>query len=101
MAVTDSERAAWRSLRLRFIAPLVWGFGGVFALAISLGSPVHKDLPAVIGTVWFVGNFIASLPLIYARCPVCKERYYKNRREALAIIWFTDACRNCGAKPPR
>lgn len=101
MAVSDSEKAAWRSLRIRFVIPLVWGFGGVFLIALLLDRPDLKELPQTVALIWFVGLFLANLPITYARCPACKERYYKNRREALAIFWGTNACRNCGAKPPK
>jgi len=55
MAMSDSEKAGWRSLRLRFIAALAWAFGGMLAIALLLELTELEALPAAIAVVWFVG----------------------------------------------
>lgn len=99
--MSDSEKAGWRSLRLRFIAALAWAFGGMVAIALLQELTELEALPAVIAVVWLVGCIPLALRTSYARCPKCGEFYYRNRREAMPIVWFTYACRNCGTKPPK
>ena|GEM_PF-6896285 len=53
--MSDSEKAGWRSLRLRFIAALAWAFGGMLAIALLLELTELEALPAAIAVVWFVG----------------------------------------------
>lgn len=100
MTAPDSEKALWRPLRIRRIAPLAWVFGGFLVLAPFIGNPDAKDFLEIAAIVWFVGFIVLGMLNTHTRCPRCGLRYYKNRREPFARVFFTKACRNCGARPP-
>lgn len=99
MEKDTSERRPWRSLRRRLIVPVVWGLAGVlaFPLVSDTGRP-EAELALVV--VWTVGLLVLNRRISMAPCPRCGERYYKNPRDAFAVVFFTYACRNCGARPP-
>ncbi|WP_313051552.1 hypothetical protein [Stenotrophomonas cyclobalanopsidis] len=100
MEKDTSERRPWRSLRRRLIVPVVWGFPGLVLLSLLLDIKDRQEIAMMVAAVWMVGLMVLSRRITMALGPRCGERYYKNPRDAFAVVFFTCACRNCGARPP-